>query len=432
MSLVAWAFIMVAFMVIVVFFKKIPIAYAMMVGPFAISILMGNSIDDTMGFFLESFNNTMKSAGLMIIFAMLYFGMLTETGFFNRIGGAVFKLMKGKINIWAVMIMTVVLAAIGMLTATIASAYLVVFPLMLVFYEKMNFDKRSALILVTTVCAAMCFLPWGIGMALNATFAGVEIMELMVEVLPISVVFIPAIILQIIYFGQEHKRKGGLMKIQLSDEEMNELTKKKTDDGQRDMFVVNVIIFIACMVALVCGVPTYLIFMIGAMITMMINFPTPDKQGPVLGKLNGQIMGILVMLIGVSMYIGIFSSTGMVSALGEFLYESCPEPMLRYFHIILLAIAVIVIRFIPFQFYNSLLPLIVTIGGTVGLSPAFVVAAYVNNVCLGTGSSPMNATTYVGTGLLNIDVNDYAKKAVPIQTVTNVLIIIVCLVLGFM
>ena len=74
-------------------------------------------------------------------------------------GNAVFRLTKGKMNIYAVMAMTVILTAIGMLTATIGTAYLVVFPLMLPFYERMKFDKKAALVIVTCTAAAMCFLP---------------------------------------------------------------------------------------------------------------------------------------------------------------------------------------------------------------------------------------------------------------------------------
>lgn len=42
----------------------------------------------------------------------------------------------------------------------------------------------------------------------------------------------------------------------------------------------------------------------------------------------------------------------------------------------------------------------------------------------------MTATTYIATGLLDIDVNDYAKLAVPVQTVANVIIIVACVLLG--
>ena len=154
MSILVWAAIMIVFVVAVVFVKKLPVQYALMVGPFIIALLMGYSVPETVDFFLAQFNGTMKSAGLMIVFSILYFGLLTETGFFSTVGNAVFRLTKGKMNIYVVMAMTVILTAIGMLTATIGTAYLVVFPLMLPFYERMKFDKKAALVIVTCTAAA--------------------------------------------------------------------------------------------------------------------------------------------------------------------------------------------------------------------------------------------------------------------------------------
>lgn len=103
MSILVWAAIMIVFVVAVVFVKKLPVQYALMVGPFIIALLMGYSVPETVDFFLAQFNGTMKSAGLMIVFSILYFGLLTETGFFSTVGNAVFRLTKGKMNIYAVM-----------------------------------------------------------------------------------------------------------------------------------------------------------------------------------------------------------------------------------------------------------------------------------------------------------------------------------------
>lgn len=102
MSILVWAAIMIVFVVAVVFVKKLPVQYALMVGPFIIALLMGYSVPETVDFFLAQFNGTMKSAGLMIVFSILYFGLLTETGFFSTVGNAVFRLTKGKMNIYAV------------------------------------------------------------------------------------------------------------------------------------------------------------------------------------------------------------------------------------------------------------------------------------------------------------------------------------------
>ena len=44
----------------------------------------------------------------------------------------------------------------------------------------------------------------------------------------------------------------------------------------------------------------------------------------------------------------------------------------------------------------------------------------------------MTATTYIATGLLDLDVNEYAKLAVPVQTVANIIIILAGVVFGLM
>ena len=434
MSILVWAAIMIVFVVAVVFVKKLPVQYALMVGPFIIALLMGYSVPETVDFFLAQFNGTMKSAGLMIVFSILYFGLLTETGFFSTVGNAVFRLTKGKMNIYVVMAMTVILTAIGMLTATIGTAYLVVFPLMLPFYERMKFDKKAALVIVTCTAAAMCFLPWGIGMAINASFANVDVMELCSKVIPITGVFIPVIVLEGIYFGIRHKKQGGIMKMELNAEELDALCNAGSDAPTRrpKMFVPNAIVFLASMATLVLGIPTYIVFMFSTLLTLLINYSDPKVAGPIVARLSGTVMGILIMLVGVSMFVGIFNGSGMVAELGTTLTAACPAFLVRYFHLILLAFAVIVCRFIPYQFYNSMLPLFASVGGSIGMNTAVVIAPFVNNLALATGSSPMTATTYIATGLLDLDVNEYAKLAVPVQTVANIIIILAGVVFGLM
>lgn len=66
------------------------------------------------------------------------------------------------------------------------------------------------------------------------------------------------------------------------------------------------------------------------------------------------------------------------------------------------------------------------------MNTAAVIAPFVNNLALATGSSPMTATTYIATGLLDLDVNEYAKLAVPVQTVANIIIILAGVVFGLM
>ena len=49
---------------------------------------------------------------------------------------------------------------------------------------------------------------------------------------------------------------------------------------------------------------------------------------------------------------------------------------------------------------------------------------------LATGSSPFTATTHVGTSLLDLDINEYCNKAAVIQTVSNIAILALAILVG--
>ena len=136
------------------------------------------------------------------------------------------------------------------------------------------------------------------------------------------------------------------------------------------------------------------------------------------------------MLIGISFFIGIFQGTGMTEALATTIVTHVPEFLTRYIHIILAMSMVAVIRFIPNKIYNSMYPVLISVGARFGLAGTDVIAPFVCNMSLATGSSPFTATTHVGTGLLDLDVNDYCNKSTKVQFVTNIVIILTAVLVG--
>ena len=120
----------------------------------------------------------------------------------------------------------------------------------------------------------------------------------------------------------------------------------------------------------------------------------------------------------------------MVESLANSIVTNVPEFLTRYIHIILAASMVIVIRFIPNKIYNSMYPVLISIGSRFGLAGTDVIAPFVCNMSLATGSSPFTATTHIGTGLLELDVNRYCNRSAAVQTVTNIVIIATAILVG--
>lgn len=424
------ALLMLAIIIAFVFIKKVPMQFVLAVVPVIFAIILGFDLTKISTMIIDSANNTMKSVGYMLLFGLMYFTLLSETGMFDIIVNAFMKLTKGKMNIYIVMVMTTVVAAIGMLTANVSSAYLIVFPVMLSLYNKLNFDKKAAMIIAQTSISAMCFLPWGIGIANSAVFAKVDTMALAKQVLPISLCFIPVIILQWVYFAYRHKKQVGSTGI-VAEEAVTVEEKKQNPNARPQFFWINLIVFISAVIALAYFmIPPYLVFIVAAMITTLVNYPTPKQYQPIWGKSGGAFYNCIVMLVGISIFVGIFNGTGMIKGLSGLVVAIFPTFLARYMHIILLALCVIVIRFIPYQIYNSLYPLLISVGASFGLSGIMIIAPFVPNLAFATGSSPLTPGTHVGTSLLGIDTDEYAKLAVPVQTVSNLLVIAIGMIFG--
>ena len=102
--------------------------------------------------------------------------------------------------------------------------------------------------------------------------------------------------------------------------------------------------------------------------------------------------------------------------------------MLEYIHIILLLLCVIIIYFIPFQIFNAMYPVFISIGAGFGIPAVTIIAPFVCNLSLATSSTPTNSSTYLGCALTETDVQHFCKKAVPVQTVTNAIVILLALI----
>ena len=423
------AIIMVAVIIASSFFKRLPSPFVLCIVPVICGLALGFSITDLSEMILKQVNTSMQSAGYMILFAMIYFTMLGETGMFDTLIRGLLKLSHGKLHIYLVMIITTLIAAVGMLTATVATAYLIVFPIMLPIYKKMKFDHNAAMIIAQTAIAGMCFVPWGIAVVNSSVFAGVDPLELSSRLIPVSICFIPAIVLQWIYFGYMHKKQGGLMVIDWSSDEGGE--SKENELARPRLFWFNLLLFVAVIVVLVKSImPSYLVFVLAAALTILVDYPSGKVHQKLIAKAGGRFFGTVQMLIGISFFIGIFQGTGMVESLANSIVTNVPEFLTRYIHIILAATMVIVIRFIPNKIYNSMYPVLISIGSRFGLAGTDVIAPFVCNMSLATGSSPFTATTHIGTGLLELDVNRYCNRSAAVQTVTNIVIIATAILVG--
>lgn len=419
------AIILILIVVATVVTKKAPFNFVLFTVPIICALVLGYSVEETSTFVVEQLASMMKSAGFMLLFAFLYFQMLTEAGVFDTIVSAITRKLGDKMNVIVIMILTTLIGGFSILTGNFTPAYLITFPLMVPLYKKFDFDREAAFIIAQTAMSALCFIPWGIGMAYTASSAGLDADQLAAASLPWALCFIPAIILQWVYFGIKHKKRVGTFRAVKDD--VAEAEKKENPNLRPKLFWVNLIIFVIVLVALgIFGIKPYFVFIFATVITAMINYR--DNFGEIFNKVGTMYTNILIMLIAINVYQAVFNNTGMVGALSDGLMQVCPQFLLRYIHIIMLLLSVLIIYVVPFQIFNALYPVFISIGAGFGIPAVAIIAPFVCNLSLATSSTPTNSSTYTGCALTETDVHHYCKKAVPVQTVTNAIVILTAVI----
>lgn len=422
------AIILILIVVATVITKKVPFNFVLLIVPIVCALILGHSVEETSTFVVEQLSSMMQSAGFMLLFAFLYFQMLTEAGVFDTIVTAVTTKLGHKMNVIVIMILTTLIGGFSILTGNFTPAYLITFPILVPLYKRFDFDREAAFIIAQTAMSALCFIPWGIGMAYTASSAGLDANELAAASMPWGLCFIPAIILQWIYFGLQHKKRVGTFQA-VAEVETAEEKKEENPNLRPKLFWVNLIIFVIALVALgVFGIAPYFVFIVATVVTAMLNYP--KNFGEIFAKVGPMYLNILIMLIAINVYQAVFNNTGMVGAISDALMQFCPEFLLRYIHIILLLLCVVIIYVIPFQIFNALYPIFISIGAGFGIPAVAVIAPFVCNLSLATSSTPTNSSTYTGCALTETEVQHFCKKAVPIQTVTNAVVVLTAVIFG--
>jgi CitMHS family citrate-Mg2+:H+ or citrate-Ca2+:H+ symporter len=430
------ALFMIIVVLVLILTKKIPMNFVMFVVPIVCGLLLGFSIKDLSSVIVSQFNSIMQSAGYLLLFGNIYFGMLNESGMFDVIINRLITLLGKRMNVVVIAMFTTVIGVIGYLTANFSTVYLLCFPLMLPLYKKFNFDKEAAFYICQTACVLVGFLPWGIGIAYTAAAAGLDSMELANASIPWGLCVIPTIILQWIYFSMRHKKIHGTLGIPSnyhSDEEISENSERL--NARPKLFWINFIIFVIAMVGLmVFQLSGWLVFLLASIVTAMINYP--KNFGEIWSKNANMFFNVVIMLLAISVYLAIFNAKpeggiSMIDGLAALLVNIVPSFMLRYMHLIFLMLCVVVIRFVPFQVFNAMYPLFIAVGASFGIPALAIIAPFVCNLTFATSVTPFNSATYVGCNLLKIDdVNHFCNRGVRVMSVSLLITIFVAFLAG--
>lgn len=400
----------------------------------AILVATGAFTLDEMADFIKEGVKGVHGTAILFIFSVLFFGVMTDAGMFDKIIGALMKKVGN--NVIGVALMTCLIAVIGHLDGGGASTFLITIPAMLPVYKRLHMRRETLLLICVTSMGVMNLLPWGGPTMRAASVLGVEPNDLWSQIVPMQVVGLVLAVGTAIFWGFQEKKRiaklgdaavedAGKYDDSESEEKNNELARPKN-------FIFNVILTLAVIIVLVMDIfPSYYVFMVGCALGILVNYRGKKLQNSIIKShaASGLTMASTIMCAGV--FLGVLSKSGIMEKMAIMMAGVIPASMGKFLPVIIGVLSVpLALLFDTDSYFYGLLPVLISVGNQFGVNPAHIAIAMVVCRNCATFISPVAPATYLGIGLAGVEIKDHIKYCFGWQWGVSLICLVAGLILG--
>ena len=334
---------------------------------------------------------SVAATGVMFIFSILFFGILTDAGTFRPIIGGITKLVGT--NPILIAIGTSILAMIVHLDGSGAVTFLICVPPLVPLYDAVGMKRTTLATIVAMSAGTMNILPWGGPTIRAATALNVDVVsELFMPVLPAVLVGLALDVVLSALLGAREKARLGNVKLTSAEFKMAELTEEEKKLARPHLFWVNIILIIAAIVTLLfSGFAPAVVFMIFYVLATVINYP---KVADTKARVDAHAKSAIIMcsvLFAAGAFCGIMTGTGMITEMANTLVSIIPHSLGKFFPVIVGIIGMPAsLLFDPDSFYYGVLPVLAQTAEGFGVAGVNVgQAAILGQMTVGFPVSPL-------------------------------------------
>ncbi|MDT0705055.1 CitMHS family transporter [Staphylococcus haemolyticus] len=408
--------------------KKISPVVGMILIPSIGALLLGYGIKDLVKFFNSGLESVM-SVVIMFIFAIIFFGIMTDSGLFKPIVKRLILMTRG--NVVIVCIVTALIGMFAQLDGAGAVTFLLSIPALLPLYKALNMNKYLLILLLAISATIMNMVPWGGPMARVASVLKVKsVNELWYGIIPVQLIGFVLVLIFATYLGfREKKRIKKAIDNGEVEPTLNIDIHRLVKNYERDQDIkfpvrgralkhgwviwANVLLTIIVLVMMLANVaPPEFAFMIGVAIALVINFPNVDEQ---MNRLKAHAPNALIMaavIIAAGMFLGVLEETGMLKSIALNFIKIIPDAVGPYLHIIVGFFGVpLDLLTSTDAYYFALLPIVEQTASQFGINPVSTAYSMVIGNIVGTFVSPFSPALWLAIGLAEANMGTYIKYA---------------------
>lgn len=320
---------------------------------------------------------------IMLLFAILYFGLMLTAGLFSPVVNFILKIIKG--DPLKVLVGTAILALAVSVDGDGSTTTLVVCSAMIPVYRKLRMKMMDLAVILILSNSIMNLLPWGGPTARIIAALKVDEGQLLRLIMPGMILASIWVIIVAVIRGLAERKRLGIHDI--SNQEMDEIAEHQYQEdaelARPHLVWFNFILTMVMMIVLIFGgmwiipkVHAALIFAVGLAIALTINYPKQKDQRQIIEKYGSSAVQVIFMVLAAGVFMGILSGTGMSTAMGKALSTWVPEHFGNHWPLIVALISIPGTFLLSNDaFYLGVLPVLNQVGLAHGFSPMDIAVA---------------------------------------------------------
>ena len=398
-------FLLVAVFTALIMSGRLAPAPALVLTPLIFGLMVGHGTD--LGPMVLEGLREVAPTGVMLLFAILTFGILTDAGLFDplvrlivrRAGGDPLKVTLG----------AAALAAVISLDGDGSTTYLITCAAMLPLYRRLGMNPLHLACLLMLVSGVMNLSPWGGPTGRAAAALGLDVTAVFLPLLPAMGAGLFAVFALATALGLAERRRLGVLEgpALAPDEEDRQ--------APRLRYALNLLILAALMAGLIAPafgiktLPLPVLMMTAFALALTLNHPRRADQAEKIAAHAPAALSVAALIFAAGVLTGVMKGTGMVEGMSAALVAAIPEALGPHLAPAVAAASLPGTFFLSNDaFYFGMLPVLAEAGAAHGIAPEAMARAALMGQPFHL-LSPLVPSTWLLVGLIRVEMGAHQR-----------------------
>ena len=426
LSLLGFATIAVFLALIIT--KRLSVITALVLVPIIMGFLAGFGPKE-LGEMILTGIKQVAPTGILLMFAVLYFGTMLDVGLFDPIIAAIIRFVKG--DPLKVILGTAVLTMIVHLDGDGTATFMIVMSAFLPIYKQLKINRLMLSGIVALSVGPMHLVPWSGTSARAISTLKTDATQLFNPNIPAIVAGIGWVLFVAYWFGLKERKRLGISDLDYSHQES--LTDEQRQFRRPRLFWINAVLTIGLITTLMKGwVPAPALFISAAIVALLINYPRLPDQQKVLRSHGNNIFMVSSMIFAAGVFSGILTGSKMIDAMATSVVSLIPQQHAAWLPTLTAITSMPAsLLFTPDAYYFGVVPILSQTATQFGIDPLEIGrAALLGQMTVGFPVSPLTASTFLLIGLAEVDLGDHQKFILKWAFGTTVVMTLAALLTG--